>query len=34
MSRSGSCVTGTFSDLDEDVRQSFARIKAGPFVPY
>ena len=23
-----------FSDLDEDVRQSMARIKASPFVPY
>jgi carbonic anhydrase len=23
----------TFSDLDEDVRQSIARIKASPFVP-
>jgi carbonic anhydrase len=24
----------SFSDLDEDVRQSIARIKASPFVPY
>jgi carbonic anhydrase len=24
----------TFTDLDEDVRQSIARIKAGPFVPH
>ncbi len=24
----------TFSDLDEDVRQSIARIKASPFVPH
>jgi carbonic anhydrase len=23
-----------FSDLDEDVRQSIARIKASPFVPH
>ena len=23
----------TFSDLDEDVRQSIARIKASPFIP-
>ena len=24
----------TFTDLDEDVRQSIARIKASPFVPH
>ncbi len=24
----------TFSDLEEDVRQSIARIKASPFIPY
>jgi len=24
----------TFSDLDEDVRQSIARIKASPFIPH
>jgi carbonic anhydrase len=24
----------SFSDLDEDVRQSIARIKASPFVPH
>jgi carbonic anhydrase len=23
----------TFSDIDEDVRQSIARIKASPFIP-
>jgi carbonic anhydrase len=25
--------TESFSDLDEDVRQSIARIKASPFIP-
>jgi carbonic anhydrase len=24
----------TFADLDEDIRQSIARIKASPFIPH